>query len=168
MENRLKTVDNQVISALRISILWFLFVTLFYYRCYICIACMGHILLWRRRNVGGYGVLAIAWAVDFELVVVLLLVGYSLSFCLLRRMCQKLKQHAPKGQKPIAQGNTLGKSITNTNAPCKGKSVNYQCFCPCRAFCCFQSVHPRRCLGLCAFGAFSPLCLTFDTSSSYY
>ena len=71
-------------------------------------------------------------------------------------MCQKSKQHAPKGQKPIAQGNTLGKSITNTNAPCKGKSVNYQCFCPCRAFCYFQSVHPRRCLGLCAFWAFSP------------
>ena len=81
------------------------------------------------------------------------------------RMSQKSKQHAPKGQKPIAQGNTQGKSITNTNAPCKGKSVNYQCFCPCRAFCYFQSVHPRRCLGLCAFGAFSPLCLTFDTSS---
>ncbi len=47
-------------------------------------------------------------------------------------MCQKSKQHAPKGQKPIAQGNTLGKSITKTNAPCKGKSVNYQCFCPYR------------------------------------
>ena len=59
----------------------------------------------------------------------------------------------------------MGKSITNTDAPCKGKSVNYQCFCPCRAFCYFQFVHPRRCLGLCAFGAFSPLCLTFDTSS---
>ena len=71
-------------------------------------------------------------------------------------MCQKSKQHAPQGQKPIAQGNTLGKSITNTNAPCRGKSVNYQCFCPCRAFCCFQSVHPRCCLGLCAFWAFSP------------
>ena len=60
MENRLKTVDNQVISALRISILRFLFVTLFYYRCYICIAYMGRILLWRRRIVGGYGVLDIA------------------------------------------------------------------------------------------------------------
>ena len=24
-------------------------------------------------------------------------------------MCQKSKQHAPKGQKPIAQGKTLGK-----------------------------------------------------------
>ena len=71
-------------------------------------------------------------------------------------MSQKSKQHAPKGQKPIAQGNTLGKSITNTNAPCKGKSVNYQCFCPCRAFCYFQSVHPRCCLGLCAYWAFSP------------
>ena len=56
-------------------------------------------------------------------------------YCLLRRMCQKSKQYVPKGQKPIAQGNTLGKSITNTNAPCKGKSVNYQCFCPCRALC---------------------------------
>ncbi len=84
---------------------------------------------------------------------------------MLWRVCQKSQQYAPKGQKPIAQGNTLGKSITNTNAPCKGKSVNYQCFCPCRAFCYFQSVHPRRCLGLCAFWAFSPLCLTFDTSS---
>ena len=84
-----------------------------------------------------------------------------------RRVCiQKSKQHAPKGQKLIAQGNTLGKSIANHNAPCKGKSVNYQCFCPCRAFCYFQSVHPRRCLGLCAFGAFSPLCLTFDTSAA--
>ena len=76
---------------------------------------------------------------------------------------QKSQQYAQKGHKPIAQGNTLGKSITNTNAPCKGKSVNYQCFCPCRAFCYFQSVHPRRCLGLCAFGAFCPLCLTFDS-----
>ena len=66
------------------------------------------------------------------------------------------KWYAPKGQKLIAQGNTLGKSIANHNAPCKGKSVNYQCFCPCRAFCYFQSVHPRRCLGLCAFWAFSP------------
>ena len=60
VENRLKTVDNHVISALLISILRFLFVTLFYYGCYICMACMRRILLWRRRNVGGYGVLAIA------------------------------------------------------------------------------------------------------------
>ena len=78
------------------------------------------------------------------------------------RACQKSQQYAPKGQKLIAQGNTLGKSIANHYAPCKGKSVNYQCFCPCRAFCYFQSVHPRRCLGLCAFWAFSLLCLTFD------
>ena len=84
------------------------------------------------------------------------------------RVSQESQQYAPKGQKPIAQGNTLGESITNTNAPCKGKSVNYQCFCPCRAFCCFQSVHPRRCPGLCAFWAFSPLCLTFDTSSKVF
>ena len=84
------------------------------------------------------------------------------------RACQKSQQYAPKGQKLIAQGNTLGKSIANHYAPCKGKSVNYQCFCPCRAFCYFQSVHPRRCLGLCAFGAFSPFCLTFDTPSSFY
>ena len=83
-------------------------------------------------------------------------------------MCQKSQQYAPKGQKLIAQGNTLGKSIANHNAPCKGKSVNYQCFCPCRAFCCFQSVHPRHCPGLCAFWAFSPLCLTFDTSSKVF
>ena len=84
------------------------------------------------------------------------------------RVCQKSQQYAPKGQKLIAQGNTLGKSIANHNAPCKGKSVYYQCFCPCRAFCYFQSVHPRRCLGLCAFGAFSPFCLTFDTPSFVY
>ena len=51
-----------------------------------------------------------------------------------KRVCQKSKQHAPKGQKHIAQGTALGKSITNTNAPCRGKSVNYQCFCPYRAF----------------------------------
>ena len=50
------------------------------------------------------------------------------------RECQKSKLHAPKGQKHIAQGTALGKSITNTNAPCRGKSVNYQCFCPYRAF----------------------------------
>ena len=43
-----------------------------------------------------------------------------------------------------------------------------ECFCPSRAFCCFQSVHPRRCPGLCAFWAFSPLCLTFDTSSKVF
>ena len=83
------------------------------------------------------------------------------------RACQKSQQYAPKGQKLIAQGNTLGKSIANHYAPCKGKSVNYQCFCPCRAFCYFQSVHPRRCLGLCAFGAFIPFCLTFDTPSCF-
>ena len=75
---------------------------------------------------------------------------------------QKSKQHAPKGQKHIAQGTALGKSIPNNNAPCKGKSVNYQCFCPCRAFCYFLSVHPRRFLGLCAYWAFSPRCLPFD------
>ena len=45
-----------------------------------------------------------------------------------RRMCQKSKQHAPKGQKPIAQGNTLGKSITKTNAPCKGKALIINAF----------------------------------------
>ena len=43
-------------------------------------------------------------------------------------MCQKSKQHAPKGQKPIAQGNTLGKSITKTNAPCKGKALIINAF----------------------------------------
>ena len=64
----------------------------------------------------------------------------------------------PLGSAACLSKNTLGKSIANHNAPCKGKSVNYQCFCPYRAFCYFQSVHPRRCLGLCAFGAFSPFC----------
>ena len=73
-----------------------------------------------------------------------------------RSVYQKSKQHAPKGQKHIAQGTALGKSIANTNAPCRGKSVNYQCFCSYRAFRFYQSVHPRRCLGLCAFWAFSP------------
>ena len=67
-------------------------------------------------------------------------------------MCQKSKQHAPKGQKPIAQGNTLGKSITKTNAPCKGKSVNYQCFCPCRRFAIFNPYTQGAALGYVLFG----------------
>ena len=48
------------------------------------------------------------------------------------------------------QSTALGKSIAKTNAPCKGKSVNYQCFCPYRAFGLYLSVHPGRCPGLCA------------------
>ena len=73
-----------------------------------------------------------------------------------RRVYQKSNKAGWKPNKLIAQGSALGKSIPNNNAPCKGKSVNYQCFCPCRAFCFYQSVHPRRCLGLWAYWAFSP------------
>ena len=36
------------------------------------------------------------------------------------RACQKSQQYAPKGQKLIAQGNTLGKSIANHYAPLQG------------------------------------------------
>ena len=47
-----------------------------------------------------------------------------------------MASHALKGQKLLAQGNTLGKAAGG-NAPCKGKSfINHQeseSFCPYRA-----------------------------------
>ena len=36
-----------------------------------------------------------------------------------------IQQHALKGQKLLAQGNTLGNKIAFSNAPCKGKSFNH-------------------------------------------
>ena len=40
-----------------------------------------------------------------------------------RRVCQKFKQHAPKGQISIAQGNALGIWHSINNAPCKGNCL---------------------------------------------
>ena len=45
-------------------------------------------------------------------------------------MCQKSKQHAPKGQKPIAQGNTLGKSIKKPMRPARAKALIINAFAP--------------------------------------
>ncbi len=46
---------------------------------------------------------------------------------------QKLqKQHALKGQKLLAQGIALG-IMTISKAPCKGKSFEFESFCPYRA-----------------------------------
>ena len=49
---------------------------------------------------------------------------------------KNLKQHALKGQKLLAQGNTLG-IVVISKAPCKGKSlINclvFESFCPFRA-----------------------------------
>ena len=51
------------------------------------------------------------------------------------------KQHALKGQKPLAQGNALGIRAVS-KAPCKGKSFVYclvlESFCPYRA----TGLHP--------------------------
>lgn len=50
--------------------------------------------------------------------------------------CNSHQQHALKGQKLLAQGNTLG-IMANSNAPCKGNSFLYcqeiLSFCPYRA-----------------------------------
>ena len=35
------------------------------------------------------------------------------------------KQHGLKGQKPLAQGNTLGLECEILKSPCKGKSFKY-------------------------------------------
>ena len=42
----------------------------------------------------------------------------------------EIKQHAPKAQKHIVQGNAEVKSNQKAIRTAKGKSVNYQCFCP--------------------------------------
>ena len=57
---------------------------------------------------------------------------------------------------------------SQSSTPCKGKSVNYQCFCPCRAFCFYQSVHPGRCHGLWAYWAFSPYNWLLNLPSYYF
>ena len=58
----------------------------------------------------------------------------------------------PLGSAACLSKNTLGKSIANHNAPCKGKSVNYQCFCPCRAFCYFNPYTQGAALGYVLLG----------------
>ena len=72
------------------------------------------------------------------------------------RVCQKSNQYATKGQKHIARGTALGKKYRKYQCALQGQKLNYQCFCPYRAFCFYQSVHPGRCPGLWAYWAFSP------------
>ncbi|MDY4644052.1 hypothetical protein [Prevotella sp.] len=52
--------------------------------------------------------------------------------------------------------------------PARAKALIINAFALAGRFAVFQSVHARRCLGLCAFWAFSPLCLTFDKSSVFF
>ena len=44
------------------------------------------------------------------------------------RACQKSQQHAPKGQKPIAQGNALGKMSQITMRPVRAKALIINAF----------------------------------------
>ena len=60
----------------------------------------------------------------------------------------------------------MGVWIENTDAPCKGKSVNYQCFCPYRAHCFWWLFTSGRCPGLCASAPSVRAALTFDTPST--
>ena len=43
-------------------------------------------------------------------------------------MCQKFKQHAPKGQKHIAQGNTLGENAQTPKRPVRAKALIINAF----------------------------------------
>ena len=43
-------------------------------------------------------------------------------------MCQKFKQHAPKGQKHIAQGNTLGENAQTIKRPVRAKALIINAF----------------------------------------
>ena len=62
-----------------------------------------------------------------------------------------------KAQQPHSPGQRRGYWVyILISAPCKGKSVNNQCFCPCWASCFYQSVHPGRvpwAMCFCPFGA---------------
>jgi len=60
-----------------------------------------------------------------------------------------------KGHQAHSPGQRPGKLVHEVT-PCKGKSVEYQCFCPCRATL-EMILFPGRCPGLSAYWPFRPL-----------
>ena len=58
------------------------------------------------------------------------------------------KQHAPKGQKHIAQGNTLGENAQTPKRPVRAKALIINAFALTGRLDYYLSVHPGRCPGL--------------------
>ena len=56
----------------------------------------------------------------------------------------KIEATRPEGAEAHSPGHPPWVKFPKNQTPCKGKSVIYQCFCPCRASCFYQSVHPGR------------------------
>ena len=54
---------------------------------------------------------------------------------IIKRVCQKSQVVRPEGAKAPSQGQRPGCNVSQSKAPCKGKSVHYQRFCPYRALC---------------------------------
>ena len=66
------------------------------------------------------------------------------SFYNAKRVCQKFKQHAPKGQKHIAQGNTLGENAQTIKRPVRAKALIINAFALTGRLGYYLSVHPGR------------------------
>ena len=76
-----------------------------------------------------------------------------------------LHEVRPEGAEAPSPGQRPGYNSFKGKAPCKGKSVDNECFCPYMAY--YYNIRlPRRCPGLGAIWAFSPHCLSFDTPSN--
>lgn len=58
------------------------------------------------------------------------------------------QQYALKGQKPLAQGNTLGLECDILKSPCKGKSFKYVKLLPLQGDLVVNIYDPGRCPGL--------------------
>ena len=58
------------------------------------------------------------------------------------------QQYALKGQKPLAQGNTLGLECEILKSPCKGKSFKYMKLLPLQGDLVVNIYDPGRCPGL--------------------
>ena len=80
-------------------------------------------------------------------------------------MCQKSKQHAPKGQKPIAHGNTLGKSITKAMRPARAKALIINAFALAGRFAIFNPYTQGAPWAMCFLG-FQPV-LAYNNSKLY-
>ena len=79
------------------------------------------------------------------------------SFYNAKRVCQKFKQHAPKGQKHIAQGNTLSDNSQTTKRPARAKALIINAFALTGRLGYYLSVHPGRMLWAMSLLGFQPV-----------
>ena len=71
---------------------------------------------------------------------------------MMKRVCQKSQQYAPKGQKPIALGNTLGNKSPKTMRPARAKALIINAFAPAGRFAIFNPYTQGAALGYVLFG----------------